>query len=169
MATTRTALLLTFARRGEEEAIRRAVAAALHHLPGARLVAVGTPVSAPVLKGLGLSEVLMYGEGQTMRGVFAKERQLAPELAVIVYDGPALRGHLKLEGLAWAARARVILRCAPEGEVRAAGRWALLATLAGKTLWMGLRGVAAALGLAVAYLVLSLSQVASGGRGAGRA
>ena len=169
MATTRTILLLTFARRGEGAAILRAREVALSRLPGARVVAVGTPVSAPVLRDLGLAEVLVYGEGQAAKEVVARARRIAPELAVIVYDEFAFRGHLKLEGLAWASRARRVLRCPPEGEARETGRLPLAALVVGKSLWTGLRTVGLGLGLVVAYLVLGLAQLTSGGRGAGRA
>jgi hypothetical protein len=169
VAATRAALLLTFARRGEEEAILRAMEVALAQLPGARLVAIGTPVSAPVLRELGLTEVLVYGEGQAAKEVVGRARRIAPEVAVIVYDESAFRGHLKLEGLAWATRAGRVLRCPPEGDVRSIGRPALAVVVLGKSLWMGIRTAGAALGLAVAYLVLSLAQHFPGGRGAGRA
>ena len=88
-------LVLSFARRGEEEMVRRAVGHLTSEFPGAHVAAVGTPVSAPVLRELGLSEVIVYGGEHGARGVIREVRRRAPGTAAVVYGGPMLSGHLK--------------------------------------------------------------------------
>jgi hypothetical protein len=110
---TRNVLLLTFARRGEERAIQRAISALAEVAPGAQVIAVGTPVSAPVLRDLGIATILVYGDGKSARQVIEEAQLFMPEAAAIVYDNPRFRAHLKLEALALLIRVRTVLRCPP--------------------------------------------------------
>jgi hypothetical protein len=163
-----TVLLLTFARRGEEEAIRRAVT--LLRPAGAEtdLVAVGTPVSAPLLRGLGVPEVLVFGEDGSARALLAALRRRRPRTAAIVYCGPRFGGHLKLEALALLSGARQVVRVLPEGEARL-GRSRLALTVAAKAAQAaGCLGVGAAV-TGLAWLWLRAAQGRRGGRRASRA
>ncbi len=68
------AMVLTFARRGEEEAIAEALAWLRREFPRARVAAVGTPVSAPTLRGLGVDEVIEFGGGRGAKATIAEAR-----------------------------------------------------------------------------------------------
>jgi hypothetical protein len=161
-------LLLTFARRGEEEAIRRAVT--LLRPAGAEgdLVAVGTPVSAPLLRGLGVPEVLVFGEDGSARAVLAQLRRRRPRAAAIVYCGPRFGGHLKLEALALLSGARQVVRVLPEGEARL-GRVRLALAVAAKSVQAAACLAAGGAVVGVAWAWLRVAQGRGGGRRASRA
>ena len=74
-------LLLSFARREEEDAIRRAVNLLRAELPGAEITAVGTPVSAPMLSALSAERVIIYGGGRSARDAVEELRRCRPSLA----------------------------------------------------------------------------------------
>ena len=136
-------LLLTFARRGEEEAIREGMAAVREDLPGAEFVALGTAVSAPVMRGLGLEDIFLVGEGRASQEVMREVRARAPKGALIVYSGPGLAGHWKLELPALASGARRAYRWVPGGPMVVSGWLAL----AGSVVWKaGLAAVCLAVG-----------------------
>ena len=141
-----TALLLTFARRGEEEMIRQALAALREAAPSAEVVAVGTPVSGPVLRNLDVDDVITFGEGRGARSLFREARGRRPAVAAVVYWGPGFSGHLKLDALAFLCGPRCVLRLTPESPVSSIGRPRLAFSILGKTL------AAAALTLAGAAL-----------------
>ncbi len=103
--------LLTFARRGEEPAIRGALEELRARYPEATLRAVGTPASEPVLRGLGVEHILIYTRRHPARRVLEEAQLHMPEATAIVYGGDDFRGHLKLELLAYAIGAPVVLRC----------------------------------------------------------
>src|SRR5574340_1199354 len=132
-------LLLTFARRGEEAALRRALIRLYARYPSARVIAIGTPATEPVLKDFGVEHVLVHGAGQPARRVIEEAQLCMPEAAAVVYDNPRFGGHLKLEALAFLVGPRTILRCPPEGEPVTVRRLRLAFTVAGKTLSLGLR------------------------------
>ena len=163
------ALLLTFARRGEEEAIREAMGTLRQALPAARIEAIGTPVSAPVLRALGVAEVIVYGEGQGAREIVRQARARKPELVGIVYWGPGLSGHLKLEGLALLSRAGRIYRFVPGARARQIGRFRLAFSVCGKVARALACAAAAGMMCAVALCCLRLRQMLAGGHRAGRA
>jgi hypothetical protein len=106
-------LLLTFARRGEEATIRHARAVLSERYPSARLIAIGTAVSAPVLCELGISDILIFGNGKSARQVIEEAQLFMPEVAAIIYDDPRFTAHLKLEALALAIGARTVFRFPP--------------------------------------------------------
>jgi len=110
---TRNVLLLTFARRGEERAIQRAISALAEVAPGAQVIAVGTPVSAPILRDLGIAVILVYGDGKPARQVIEEAQLFMPQTVAIVYDNPRFCAHLKLEALALLIGVRAVLRCPP--------------------------------------------------------
>lgn len=156
-------LLLTFARRGEEEAIMEGMAAVRQDLPGAEFVALGTAVSAPVIRGLGLEDILLIGEGRASQEVMREVWARAPKGALIVYSGPGLAGHWKLELAALASGARWTYRWMPGGPMVMSGPLAL----AGSVVWKaGLAAVCLAVGglvCGVAWLRLSGGRPGSGG------
>jgi hypothetical protein len=162
------ALLLTFARRGEEEPIRRAMALLRPAGAQAGLVALGTSVSAPVLRGLGVPEVLVLGEDGSARAVVAKLRQRRPRTAAIVYCGPRFGGHLKLEALALLSGARQVVRVLPEGEARL-GRFRLALSVAAKSTQAACCLAAGGAVVTVAWAWLQMAQGRKGGRRASRA
>ena len=162
-------LLLTFARRGEEAAISAALEHLRRALPDGRIAAVATPASSSVLRGLGVSDLIVYGEERTVRQVVAEMRARAPWAAAIIYSGPVLSGHLKLELLALSAGARRIYRFLPEEAPRVAGRLRLLASVAAKLVRAaGCFAVSAAI-CAAALCCLRVRQAISGGPRASRA
>ncbi len=161
-------LLLTFARRGEEGAIRRAAAALRQSTTEAHLVAVGTAVSAPVLRGLGIPEVLVLGEGGSARAVVAELRRRRPRTAAIVYCGPRFGGHLKLEAVAFASGARQVIRLLPEGEARL-GRAGLALTVMAKSVQAVCCLAVGSAVTAAAWAWLRAMQGLGGGRSASRA
>ncbi len=147
-------LLLTFARRGEEEAIRAAIAALQERHPQARLLAVGTPVSEPVLRGLGVGRVLVYSKEHPARRVLEEAQLCMPEATAVVYQGEDLRGHLKLEALALAVGARETLRCRLTHPPMRVGRLRLGAIVLGKALHLAARTTLGMVVAAAAYGVL---------------
>lgn len=161
-------LLLTFARRGEEEVIRRAATLLRQAGAGAEVIAVGTPVSAPGLRDLGLPEVLVLGEDGSARAVLAALRRRRPRTAAIVYCGPRFGGHLKLEALALLSGARRIVRVLPEGEARL-GRLRLALAVAAKSVQAACCLAAGAAVTTIAWLWLCTMQSLGGGRSASRA
>jgi hypothetical protein len=162
------ALLLTFARRGEEEAIRRAAATLRQSVTQSDLVAVGTPVSAPVLRGLGIPEVLVLGEDGAARAVVAALRRRRPRTAAIVYCGPRFGGHLKLEALALLSGARQVVRVLPDGEARL-GRFRLALIVAAKSVQAVCCLAAGGAVVTAAWAWLRVAQGRRGGRRADRA
>jgi len=162
-------LLLTFARRGEEEAIRRAMEALRTEFAGAQITAVGTPVSAPVLSALGAAHVIVYGEGHGARDVVQEIASCQASAAAIVYGGPGLSGHLKLELLAVLSRARRVRRFTPDGAAGSIGRLGILCSVWAKASGSLLRLVAGGMVCATAFCFLRTSQLLVGGHRAGRA
>jgi len=161
-----TALLLTFARRGEDAAIRQAVSR-LRADGATSVVAVGTPVSAPVLSGLGLDELILYGNGRRAWGVLREMRSRRPAMAAVVYSDAGYAGHLKLEALALLSGARRVQRIAPAGS-SAIGRAPLAAIVLAKGLCAcGCAAVGAAI-CTVAFVCLTLRQITAGGSRASR-
>lgn len=159
-------LLLTFARRGEEEVIGAAIAR-LREGGASHIVAVGTEISAPVLQGFAVDEIIPYGEGQGVRAVIRELRRRHSVSVAIVYLDAGWGGHLKLELLALVGGARSVLCLAP-GRVKAIPRWRLLGRTCRKTL-----GAVAILSLATALCGLAccwlwLRQVFAGGTNARR-
>ncbi|HUU55450.1 MAG TPA: hypothetical protein VMY87_11080 [Armatimonadota bacterium] len=163
------ALLLTFARRGEEEAIRQALAALREAAPGADIVAIGTPVSTPVLKNLGVDDIITYGDGRGARSVVREARGRRPAAAAVVYWGPGFSAHLKLELLALLCGPPRVLRLAPEALVSAIGRPRLALSVIGKTLAAGALALAGAALCGTALICLRLRQILAGGHRAPRA
>ena len=168
-STRTTTLLLTFARRGEEEAIRQAVTALREAVPGADVVAIGTPVSAPALDNLGMDDVIIYGDGRGARSVVREARGRRPAAAAVVYWGPGFSAHLKLELLAIFCGPRRVLRLAPDTPVSAIGRPRLALSVIGKTLAAGALALAGAALCGVALICLRLRQALAGGHRAPRA
>jgi hypothetical protein len=159
-----TILLLTFARQGEEGAIRGALAWLSQQAPGAEFVAVGTPVSAPVLNRLGLTDVIIFGDGASTRQVVGEARARRPKITAIVYGGPGSSAHLKLELVALGAAAPVTYRFVPDTPPRPIGRWALLASVATKALSAAGRLVAGCVVCGIAFCWLRLAQLLTGGQ-----
>ena len=164
----RSVLLLTFARRGEEEAIRQTMDALAARHPGARVLAVGTPVSEPALQQLGVARVLIYSAGHSARRVVEEAQLCMPEAIAIVYQGDDFRGHLKLEALALAIGARETLRCRPGQEPERLGRSRLAAIVLGKALHTAARIFVGTAVSALACGVLRWACWPGGGRGASR-
>ena len=166
MSTTQPAMLiLTFARRGEEDAIVRAVS--LAHDLGRQPVAVGTPVSTAALQAAGIDDIITYGDGRGGRSVVRELRARGAEEAAIVYWGPGYGGHLKLELLALASGARLIHRILLKGEGDRVGRGALLRSVVWKCARAMLAVAAGGLICGIALLFLRVSQL-TGGRHARR-
>ena len=168
-SSSTTGILLTFARRGEEEAIRQALSALREALPGADVVAIGTPVSAPVLESLGVDDIIIYGDGRGARSVLREARARRPAAAAVVYWGPGFSAHLKLEALALLCRPPRVLRLAPEAPVSAIGRPRLVLSVIGKTLAAGALASAGAALCGAALICLRLRQALAGGHRAPRA
>ena len=168
-AARKTVLLLTFARRGEEEAIRQAMAALREAAPDAVIVAVGTPVSGPVLEHLGVDELIIYGDGRGARSVVREARARRPAAAAVVYWGPGFAGHLKLELLALLSGPPRVLRLAPETPVRAVGRSRLALSVLAKVVTAIALTAAGALVCGTALVCLRLRQALAGGHRAPRA
>lgn len=159
-------LLLTFARRGEDATIRQAVSR-LRSEGAASVIGVGTPVSAPALSGIGLGELILYGEGRSASAVVHEMRRRRPAMAAIVYSGAGYAGHLKLEALALLSGARRVQRIAPAGS-SAIGRASLAAIVLAKGLCAcGCAAVGAAI-CTVAFVCLTLRQITAGGSRASR-
>jgi len=167
--TRPTALLLTFARRGEEAMVRRALDALREAVPGAEIVAIGTPVSAPALKCLGVDGVITYGDGRGARSVVRQARRRRPAVAALVYWGPGFSGHLKLEGLALLCGPPRVLRLTPESPVSPIGRPRLALSVLGKAVAAGALTLAGAALCGPALICLRLRQTLAGGHRAPRA
>ncbi|UCC68033.1 MAG: hypothetical protein JSV79_13135 [Armatimonadota bacterium] len=163
------AVLLTFARRGEEEAIREALRHLRSELPGRQVAAVGTLVSAPVLRELGAEEVIVYGGGAGARAVVRELRGRAPAAVGIVYGGPGFSGHLKLELVALASAAGRIYQFLEDTRARRVGRGRLLASVCGKLARVPLCLAVGAAACGTALCWLRLRQLMAGGKRAGRA
>jgi hypothetical protein len=163
-----TALLLTFARRGEEDMIAEAMAVLRDAAPGAHLLAVGTPASEPALRRAGLDDILLYGDGRGARALLADLRARRPGLAAVVYWDSSFAGHLKLEALALLAGPARVLRLAPGVSARTLLRGALLRSVLAKSLQAAglLAGAAVLCGLAYAWL--RFRQIVAGGLRANR-
>ena len=163
------ALLLTFARRGEEAAIKEALRHLRSELPGRQVAAVGTPVSAPVLRELGVEGVIVYGGGVGARAAVREVRGRAPAAVGIVYGGPGFTGHLKLELVALASAAGRIYQFLPGTKARRAGRGRLLWSVCGKLARAPLCLAVGAAACGTALCWLRLRQLMAGGQRAGRA
>jgi len=166
-----TVLLLTFARRGEEAAIQNALTALAERVPGARVIAVGTPVSAPVLRALGIADILVYGDGKSARQVIEEAQLFMPEVAAIIYDHPRFAAHLKLEALALAIGVRTILRFLPSPPLprpETIGRFRLALSVMAKGLQMLFRLCVGMAATALACSYLCWYGRSRGGRGASR-
>jgi len=162
-------LLLSFARRGEEEMIRQAMSALRGELPEAEVAAVGTPISAPVLRALGVERVIVYGERRGAREVVRQTQRHRPAAAGIVYGGPEFSGHLKLELLAWLSGARRIYRFRPDGTASSTGKLGIVCSICGKALGAAVRLVAGVVVCAAAFCCLRAAQLLAGGHRASRA
>lgn len=163
MSRPPTLLLLTFARQGEETAIRQALESLAREYPGGRWAAVGTPASAPVVRGLGVEEVLTFGEGLSACQLIRRARAHRPQAVVVIYSGPGFRAHLKLELLALAAGPGRVYRSLAGGPARPTARCTFVVSVAAKLLWAA---VCAAAGLAIcgiAFCYLRFSQLLAGG------
>lgn len=161
-------LLLTFARRGEDDAVGRAVAHVRQQ--GARdVLAVGTPVSAPFLRVAGADEILVYGDGTGTRAVIRDLRRRRPRLAVIVYLDASFAGHLKLEALALLSGAKRVWRAAPDGPPTAIGRTGLASSVLAKSLRVFGCLLAGMSICVIAFACLRARQMIAGGRRANRA
>ena len=164
-----TILVLSFARRDEGEAIAAAMAALSREFPDARFAAIGTPVSEPILEGLGINDIIVYGDGRTARQAVREARSRAPQATAVIYGGPGASGHLKLEALALVTGGGRLYRCLPDRPPRPIGRLRLAVSVAAKALTAGARLAAAAFACCVALCWLRVAQMTAGGRDAGRA
>jgi hypothetical protein len=162
------ALLLTFARRGEEGAIRDAMDALRRALPEARIEAIGTPVSAPLLRELGVEELIVYGDGAGPLEVVCQARARRFSAAALVYSGPGFSGHLKLETLALLAGAKRFHRIGPDREGRPIGRLRIALSICLKCLQAVGRVLLAGMLCLTAFLCLRLRQSLAGGHRASR-
>ena len=161
-------LLLTFGRRGEDDAVRRAIA----HLrqQGAReVLAIGTPVSAPFLRVVGADDILVYGNGTGARAVIRDLRRRRPRLAAIVYLDASFAGHLKLEALALLSGAKRVWRAAPDGPPTAIGRTGLASSVLAKSVRVFGCLLAGMSICTIAFTCLRARQLVAGGRRANRA
>jgi hypothetical protein len=136
--------------------------------PDASVDAVATTVSAPVLGDLGVDGIVSYGGGSGARDVLGQIRSRRYGTAGLVYCGPGISGHLKLEVLALFSGARHIHRFAPEHSSRV-GRLYLACSVAWKAAQVGLSAAVAALLCGTAFVCLRLTQLLAGGRRADRA
>jgi hypothetical protein len=160
-------LLLTFARRGEDDAILQAIARLREH-GAAEVAAVGTPASAPALRELGVGDIILYGEGHGARAVIGKLRRRRPRTAAIVYWDSGFAGHLKLEALALLTGAKHVLRVAPNSQTVTIGRFRLAWIVFLKCLLACVCTTTAAAICGIAFLCLRARQVIVGGSNAGR-
>lgn len=165
-ADGRTGLLLTFARRGEEAAIRQAVTR-LRADGATSVIAVGTPVSASALSALGLDGLILYGDGRRAWGVLREMRSRRPAMAAVLYSDSGYGGHLKLEALALLSGARRVQRIAPAGS-SVIGRASLAAVVLAKGLCACGCVLAGTAICTMAFVCLALRQMAAGGSRASR-
>lgn len=164
----RSALLLTFARRGEEEAIREALTGLRQRLPDADVFAVGTSVSAPTLRTVGIDTIVTYGDGRGIRAVVRDARSRRPAAAAVVYWDSGSAGHLKLEALALLSGASTIYRFVPGAGSKAVGRLRLACSVAVKCIASIACLTAGAAMCALALVCLRGAEIFSGGRRAHR-
>lgn len=162
-ASPQAALLLTFARRGEEALIGEAAASLRSAAPGAHLLAVGTPASEAALHAAGLDDILLYGDGRGARSLLTDLRARRPTLAAIVYWDASFAGHLKLEALALLAGSTRILRLAPGAGDTTLTRGALLRTVLAKSLKAAGLLAGSTLLCALSYTWLRFRQIVAGG------
>lgn len=163
------AVIISFARRGEEAAIRQAIEHVTRDSPGVQLAAFGTPVSAPVLHSLGIEDVMVLGGAQGAREALRAARARRPELAVVVYSGPGTGGHLKLEALALSLPSARLRRFVPGEMYRMVTRPGLALAVAGKLVQAACCLIAGGLVCSAAWIWLRLAQLLRGGRRARRA
>jgi hypothetical protein len=164
-----TAVVLTFARRGEQDVIRAAVDEVSRRAGAAAFVAVATPASLPVLAEVGLRDTVVFGDGSGVRRVLAGVRSRRPGRAVVVYSSGRMSAHLKLEFVALASGARMTYRCAPGGRVEVVGRLGLAWSVARKCLRAAGCLAAGAIVCLLAWAWLRGAQALAGGRYARRA
>ncbi len=167
-ASRRSAVLLTFARRGEEEAIREALAGLRHEMPEADVFAVGTSVSAPTLRTIGISAIVTYGDGRGLRAVVRDARSRRPAAALVVYWDTGAAGHLKLEALALLSGASITYRFVPGAGSKAVGRLRLACSVAVKCVASMAYVTAGAAMCAIALVCLRGTEIFSGGKRAHR-
>lgn len=162
--TARPGMLLTFARRGEEDDIKRALAILAQRELGAPVAAIGTPTSEPLLRALGLSDIMVFGSpGQSAFRVLRAARARRPRAALMVYRGPDAQGHLKLELAAIAVGAARIYRMVAGGDVRPVGKIRLGISVTRKLLVAAGSLLVAAGAAAVAWCWLRVAQMLAGG------
>lgn len=161
-----TGLLLTFARRGEDDAIRQALGR-LRVEGAVSVISVGTPVSAPVLSELGCDEVIIYGDGRNARAAITDLRRRRLAMAALIYSDASYAGHLKLEVLALLSGAGWVQRIAP-GASSAISRFSLAASVLAKGLSACALAVIGTVICTAAFVCLTLRQTAAGGRRAHR-
>lgn len=164
-----TALLLTFARRGEDGEIERARDHLRQQLPNTQLVALGTPVSEPVLRRLGFEHIILYGGEQGARRAVREARARPPAAAAIVYCEPGFEAHLKLEAFALLSGARRLYLFSPGRPVKTIGRLRLACSVLGKALAAGGRLLAGVIICGVTFMCLRLAQILAGGHRVSRA
>ncbi len=167
LRASQTALLLTFARRGEDDPIRQAIAT-LEEQGATEIIAVGTPVSVPVLRVMGIGDVVLYGDGQSARAAVCDLRGRRPRLAAIVYWDSTFSAHLKLEGLALLTGVKHVLRVAPDSQTVTISRFRLAWIVFLKCLLAYVCTTTAAAICGIAFLCLRARQVIVGGSNAGR-
>ncbi len=161
-------LLLTFARRGEEQAIRDALAHVRSEIPDADVFAVGTPVSAPLLRDAAVESVITYGADRGARAVVRESRSRRPAAAAIIYWEPGFGGHLKLEILALLSGVRIAHRFAPGSDARPIGRLRLAWSVGAKCARVLLCAAAGGLICGIAFVSLLASHALTGGSRARR-
>jgi hypothetical protein len=170
MVTTRaeSVLLLTFARRGEEQAIREALVALEHGFPAASVFAVATLASAPVLKSVWVGDLILYDSPGSARQVLRAVAARKPRAAAIVYAGVAPEAHLKLEMLALRSGAPAVYRCLSGERIQVIGRLRLCGSVVCKAVFACARLAAAAGMCCVAFAWLRVAQLGGGGHGNAR-
>ena len=164
----RNVLLLTFARRGEESAIREALALLHHNFPEREVFAVATPASAPALQHLGVSNLVLLSSTQPARRVLAEVAGRRPDAAAIIYSSPRPEGHLKLELVALRSGAPITYRCLSENPPELVGRVRLFGSVLWKAILTVAHCAAAAPVSLIAFCWLRVAQLLAGGRRASR-
>ena len=161
-------LLVTFARRGEEQAIRDALVELERGFPEAGVFAVATPDSAPVLKSVWVGDLIVYDARRPARRVLREVAARRPKAAAIVYASGAPEAHLKLEVVALGSGARAIDRCLAQGRVQVVGRLRLFGSVICKAALAGVHLLVAAGMCGLAFWWLRVAQLLAGGRRASR-
>jgi hypothetical protein len=156
-------LLLTFARRGEEQVIRDALAHLRSVIPDADVFAIGTSVSAPVLQEAGVGSVITYGPDSGARAVLRESRSRRPAAAAIIYWEPGFGGHLKLEILALLSGVKIAHRFAPGSDARPIGRLRLAWSVGAKCARVLLCAAVGGLICGIAFVSLLASHALTGG------